>query len=161
MPNGPKCYLVLDTGNRYSHSMTLGFIKTSPFKYLKLCQSCRYWNTLVPGYWPTKEVSYSYQQRSSLSATSKAQWANCFWECSSGITTHLDLCAHSIIFQRLPSVKTPDKIDLLFCKVNWAFHVPVLRPGAVDWINQVCTTNFKVHEQLQVYMWWVRKVLER
>ncbi len=35
MPNGPKCYLVLDTGNRYSLSMTLRFIKTSPFKYLK------------------------------------------------------------------------------------------------------------------------------
>ncbi len=34
MPNGPKCYLVLDTGNRYSPSMTLRFIKTSPFKYL-------------------------------------------------------------------------------------------------------------------------------
>ena len=35
MPNGPKCYLVLDTGNHDSPSMTLGFIKTSPFKYLK------------------------------------------------------------------------------------------------------------------------------
>ncbi len=32
---GPKCYLVMDTGNRYSPSMTLRFIKTSPFKYLK------------------------------------------------------------------------------------------------------------------------------
>ena len=35
MPNGPKCYLVLDTWNHYSPSMTLRFIKTSPFKYLK------------------------------------------------------------------------------------------------------------------------------
>ncbi len=34
MPNGPKWYLVLATGNRYSPSMTLRFIKTSPFKYL-------------------------------------------------------------------------------------------------------------------------------
>ncbi len=38
MPNGPKCYLVLDTGNRYSPSMTLRFIKTSPFKYLKVAR---------------------------------------------------------------------------------------------------------------------------
>ena len=36
MPNGPKCYLVLNTGNRYSPSMTLRFIKTSPFKYLNV-----------------------------------------------------------------------------------------------------------------------------
>ncbi len=36
MPNGPKFYLVLDTGNRYSPSMTLRFIKTSPFKYLNV-----------------------------------------------------------------------------------------------------------------------------
>ncbi len=36
MPNGPKYYLVLDTGTRYSPSMTLRFIKTSPFKYLKM-----------------------------------------------------------------------------------------------------------------------------
>ncbi len=35
MSNGPKCFLVLDTGNRYTPSMTLRFIKTSPFKYLK------------------------------------------------------------------------------------------------------------------------------
>ncbi len=31
----PKWYLVLDTGNRYSPSMTLSFTKTSPFKDLK------------------------------------------------------------------------------------------------------------------------------
>ena len=33
MSNGPTCYLVLDSGNRYSPSKTLRFIKTSPFKY--------------------------------------------------------------------------------------------------------------------------------
>ena len=31
MSNGPKYYLVLDTGNRYSPLMTLRIIKTSPF----------------------------------------------------------------------------------------------------------------------------------
>ena len=36
MSNGPKWYLVSVTGNHYSLSMTLRFIKTSPFKDLNI-----------------------------------------------------------------------------------------------------------------------------
>ena len=36
MSNGPKWYLVSDTGNCYSPLMTLRFTKTSPFKYHNL-----------------------------------------------------------------------------------------------------------------------------